>query len=474
MDDGQPGERIANGICVQVRVMPYDPPKVSAGPESGLKSGPGSGSWGCGEQEQRLTFTLLKLLIFFGPGFQGSCRGGILRMDFVGYLGCTRVHYTEGTSQAEGRVLYLCHAGVEGYYARIERRSGHTVRPVWAKDLGATMMVLPIAVITREMIITTYSMVVLAMVMLLVVVLTMVALCVVATVAFAMVAVVVLTVVSAGARYAILVGPRIGMVGIGLSMMKRPSVVVDFKMMLTMLMDLTVMVRATIGVGILTVVRLTLVMEPTMMGNFAMVVRSTMVVGPPMVVRLPIMVVGITTVAGPIMMSPATMVVITMNSAMRRSQGKGCGVVGSTMMVGLTMVVGVAGVVGIARIVRGGIVMRVWIFTKVVRSTMMVGYAIMLGCAMMAGLVLMVGPTVMGGPIVMVGLTVVVGLTMVVGPHVMGGPMMMVDYALMVGPAMVVGPTVVVGLTIVVGPTVVMRPTMVVDSTMAWSVLWRW
>lgn len=61
------------------------------------------------DSEQRLTFALLKLLIFFGPAFRGF-RGRILRMDFAGDLCARYMNHTAGTHQ----VLYASYARLAG------------------------------------------------------------------------------------------------------------------------------------------------------------------------------------------------------------------------------------------------------------------------------------------------------------------------------------------------------------------------
>lgn len=93
---------------------------------------------------------------------------------------------------------------------RAKEGSGHSLRLVWAKALGATMRVLPIVVITTEIILTMHIMVVLTVV-------TMVVLAVVAMVVLAMVAMVLtavaLVVLIIVVRYVIMVGSLIRRVG---------------------------------------------------------------------------------------------------------------------------------------------------------------------------------------------------------------------------------------------------------------------
>lgn len=169
-----------------------------------------------------------------------------------------------------------------------------------------------------------------------------------------MCAVLVLPVVAfAMVRWAMVVGHHGG----------RPSAVV-----LTMVIGLTEVGAATRLGGVFMVVRLTLAMEPKGSRNLSLVVKPTMVVGFPVLV-------------GPPMVSPATMVVLTVKavltiglagdeSVMGRILGKGCGAVVYTMMLGLTTVGGVIGAVGR---VGEDTVMEVLEFFRVVRSTTMMG-----------------------------------------------------------------------------------------------------
>lgn len=164
---------------------------------------------------------------------------------------------------------------------------------VLARDLRAAMMVLPIAVTTTEVIMVTCAAVVLAGV-----------------------AIVVLTVI---VRCALVVGHFIGLVGMGLCMMKRPSVVLGLMGMVpTVVVSIIVMgsimvMHLTVMEGLFMVVRLT---EHTMVGNLTMAVRPTGMGGPPTVGgRIEIlgprtMVIRLTMVVGPVVMSPATRMAI--------------------------------------------------------------------------------------------------------------------------------------------------------------------
>ena len=127
--------------------------------------------------------------------------------------------------------------------------------------MGATTTVLPIAVISEEVITRMCAVLVLSVVVL-------------GTVAVQV--------------PVMAVGPRGG----------RPSVVMGFMLMVpAMVMGLPMLGRATRVGQVSVVVRLTLVIKPTMVGNLTVVVKPTMVVGLPVLV-------------GPPMMSPATVVVL--------------------------------------------------------------------------------------------------------------------------------------------------------------------
>lgn len=164
---------------------------------------------------------------------------------------------------------------------------------VLARDLRAAMMVLPIAVTTTAVIMVTCAAVVLAGV-----------------------AIVVLTII---VRCALVVGPFIGVVGMGLCMMSRPSVVLGLMVVVPtvvvsiIVMGSTMVTHLTVVVGLFMVVRLR---EHTMVGNLTMVVRPTGMGGPPRVVGLieilgpRTMIIRLTMVVGPIVMSPATRMAI--------------------------------------------------------------------------------------------------------------------------------------------------------------------
>lgn len=144
---------------------------------------------------------------------------------------------------------------------------------VWAKELGATTTVLPIAVLSVEVITRMCTVLVLSVL------------------ALVTVAVEVLVTV---------VGPHGG----------RPSVVMGFMMVVPpMVMGLTVLGRATRVGEASMVVRHTLVIKPTMVGNLTVVVKPTMVVGLPVLLEYPV-VVGLPMLVGPPMMSPATVAVL--------------------------------------------------------------------------------------------------------------------------------------------------------------------
>lgn len=164
---------------------------------------------------------------------------------------------------------------------------------VLARDLRAAMMVLPIAVTTTGVIMVMCSMVVLAGV-----------------------AIVELVGVL---RCALVVGPFIGVVGMGLCMMRRPSVVVGLMVMVPTVVISIIVMGSLMVTGLTDVVRLFMVVrlrEHTMAGNLTLVVRPTGVGGPPMVVGLTevlgprTMVVRLTMVVGPIVMSPVAMTAV--------------------------------------------------------------------------------------------------------------------------------------------------------------------
>lgn len=136
---------------------------------------------------------------------------------------------------------------------------------VWAKELGATTTVLPIAVLSVEVITRMCTVLVLSVLVLVMV-----------------------------------VGPHGG----------RPSVVMGFMMVVpAMVMGLTVLGRATRVGEVSMVVRHTLVIKPTMVGNLTVVVKPTMVLGLPVLLESPV-VVGLPMLVGPPVMSPATVVVL--------------------------------------------------------------------------------------------------------------------------------------------------------------------
>lgn len=164
---------------------------------------------------------------------------------------------------------------------------------VLARDLRAATTVLPIPVTTTAVIMVTCAAVVLAGG-----------------------AIVVLTV---AVRCALVVGPFIGVVGMGLCMMSRPSVVLGLMVMVpTVVVSIIVMgsimvTHLTVVVGLFMVIRLR---EHTVVGNLTMVVRPTGMGGRPTVVGLieilgpRTMTIRLTMVVGPIVMPPATRMAI--------------------------------------------------------------------------------------------------------------------------------------------------------------------
>lgn len=88
---------------------------------------------------------------------------------------------------------------------RVKGGTDHAVELVWARDLRSSVLVVPVVLVAMEVII----------------------MCTTAVLGMVVLPVVVLVVL----RCAVVVGRHRGMVGIDLSMMKRPSVVVSFMML---------------------------------------------------------------------------------------------------------------------------------------------------------------------------------------------------------------------------------------------------